>query len=117
MKRILPFHILLLTRIHTSFAQNFLINPAMVSFANQPIRTIGISEIIVPSFTFHCFPNPSNHELSISSHKDELYDLRIITLQGKSMRTQPAIKTGSNLHTYSQLKFTFNTKYIKHSFT
>lgn len=47
--------------------------------------TIGLTDIAVPVFTFQCSPNPSNQELSISSHNAEKFDMSIVTLQGQKV--------------------------------
>lgn len=48
-------------------------------------KTTGLSQFDERKFTFQCFPNPSNHELSISSHNSEKFDLSIVTLQGQKV--------------------------------
>jgi endonuclease I len=49
------------------------------------IPTTGIENTKESSFTFHCFPNPSNNELSISSHNAEKFTLTVVTLHGQEV--------------------------------
>jgi endonuclease I len=51
-------------------------------------QTTGLAAIASPIFTFQCSPNPSNQELSISSHNAEKFDVSIVTLQGQKVYSE-----------------------------
>ncbi len=48
----------------------------------------GMDQLSAPTFTFQCFPNPSNNELNILSKSHTEFTISIINLQGQLMVSQ-----------------------------